>query len=495
MVIKAEREPSLAAKHAGFVYQIQAVEAVKNLEFAAIFHEQGLGKTKIGVDLALFWLATAVADSVLIVTKKGLIPNWRDELRMHTFVEPRIIGQNRRANFYSFNSPARIYLAHYEVIKSEQKRLALFLKTRKVGIILDESQRMKNPEADVTRALFSLGPGFVRRVIMTGTPVANRPYDLWSQVFFLDQGASLGRDFKTFRSEADLSNDLASCPEKAARFEGALGQIFSKISSFSVRETKQTANIDLPDKTLRNLLVPLEPRQAEIYDTFRREFAAIVVRDGTPQLDDADAVLKRLLRLVQVASNPRLVDHSYHGVPGKLPVLIDLVQEVVRNDEKAIIWSSFTENVDWLARQLGEYQPVRVHGKLSYEQRNRSLKSFKSDPDCKLLIATPASAKEGLTLTVANHAVFFDRSFSLDDYLQAQDRIHRISQTKPCTITNLLAEDTVDEWVDVLLAAKHLAAKLSQGDITLEQYQAQVSYEFGEMIRDVLGINGAPHGH
>ena len=98
-------------------------------------------------------------------------------------------------------------------------------------------------------------------------------------------------------------------------------------------------------------------------------------------------------------------------------------------------------------------------------------------------------------MTVANHAVFFDRSFSLDDYLQAQDRIHRISQTKPCTVTNLLAEHTVDEWVDVLLAAKQLAAKLSQGDITQKQYEAEASYAFGEMIRDVLGINGATHDH
>lgn len=68
-----------------------------------------------------------------------------------------------------------------------------------------------------------------------------------------------------------------------------------------------------------------------------------------------------------------------------------------------------------------------------------------------MLIATPAAAKEGLTLTVANHAVFYDRSFSLDDYLRAQDRIHRISQTRTCFVTNLIASHSIDEWVDVLL--------------------------------------------
>lgn len=79
------------------------------------------------------------------------------------------------------------------------------------------------------------------------------------------------------------------------------------------------------------------------------------------------------------------------------------------------------------------------------------------------LVATPASAKEGLTLTVANNAVFFDRSFSLDGYLQAQGRIHRISQAKDCTITILKAEGTIDDWIESLLAAKSLAAQLAQG--------------------------------
>jgi SNF2 family DNA or RNA helicase len=251
----------------------------------------------------------------------------------------------------------------------------------------------------------------------------------------------------------------------------------------------------LPDKELKNILVDLEPRQAEIYETFRKEFAAIVVRDGVPVLDDAEEILKRLLRLVQVASNPTLVDERYKGTPGKYPQLENLVYEVVDAGEKAIIWTSFTDNVDWLARELHGFGAVRVHGKMSYEDRNKSLDMFKTRADSKVLIATPGAAKEGLTLTVANHAIFYDRSFSLDDYLQAQDRIHRISQTRTCFVNNLIARDTVDEWVDVLLAAKQLAARLGQGDITREEYSAEASYVFGDMVRDVLGMGEATDGH
>ncbi len=489
MTLKLKREPLLIAKQIGFVYQVAAVNAVKNLEYSAIFHEQGLGKTKIGVDLCLLWLKEKVVDSVLVVTKRALIQNWCDELAAHSHLKPRILDQDRRRNFYALNSPARLYLTHYEVLRSEQKRLTLFLKTRRVAVILDEAHKIKNPESQVTRALFALSPGFIKRVIMTGTPVANRPYDLWAQIYFLDCGRSLGENFSAFKSELDLSNDLASDQSKKMRFEASLGALFEKISSFSVRETKQTADIHLPNKELKNTVVDLEPKQAEIYDTFRQECAAIVVKGGRPMLDDAEEILKRLLRLVQVASNPRLVDEAYRGIPGKFPILESMLYKISDASEKAIVWTSFTANVDWLKRQLQQFGAVRVHGKMSYEERQRSLQSFKNEDDCRVLVATPASAKEGLTLTVANHAIFYDRSFSLDDYLQAQDRIHRISQKKTAFITNLIAKNTIDEWVEVLLAAKHLAAKLGQGDITKSQYESEISYSFGEMVSQILKID------
>jgi SNF2 family DNA or RNA helicase len=238
----------------------------------------------------------------------------------------------------------------------------------------------------------------------------------------------------------------------------------------------------------------MEYRQAELYAQYRLEFSSILLRAGQPVLDDAEDSLKRLLRLVQVASNPRLIDDSYRATPGKLPILRDLIEDVIDRGEKVIVWTSFIANVDWLAREFRSFGAVRIHGKLSYEQRARSIHAFKTDADCKILVATPASAKEGLTLTVANNAIFFDRGFSLDDYLQAQDRIHRISQEKDCTITILKAKDTIDEWVESLLTAKSLAAQLAQGDISAELYRQKAEYSFGEMIKDILGMKVDEHG-
>jgi SNF2 family DNA or RNA helicase len=489
-MLKERKDLKLDARHAGFTYQVQAVEAVKDMPYAALFHEQGLGKTKIGIDLALEWIRAGKVDSVLVVTKRGLITNWTDEVKAHTHLTARILDQNRNSNFFALNSPARLFLTHYEAVKSEERRLALFLKTRRVAAILDEAHKIKNPASDISKAFHRLAPGFAKRVIMTGTPVANRPFDLWSQIYFLDEGEALGQDFDEFRHRLDLTNDLWADDTRRHEFERELAQVFSKIQRFTVRETKDSAGIDLPEKRVENLVVQLEADQKELYARFQTEMRADVLRDGEIVEDDAESMLKRLLRLVQVASNPRLVDEGYKQSPGKLPRLRELVHEAVHAGSKIIVWTSFVENADWLAEQLKDFGAALVHGAISINDRNAAIEAFKRDENCKVLVATPGAAKEGLTLTVANHAVFYDRSFSLDDYLQAQDRIHRISQTQTCYVWNLICAGTVDEWVDSLLAAKRLAAQLAQADVSPEEYGRLANYDFGRIVRAVLGLDG-----
>jgi SNF2 family DNA or RNA helicase len=486
-MLKVRNEAPLVAKSKAFPYQVETVEAIKDLTYAAIFHEQGLGKTKIAIDLALTWISGGVLDSVLIVTKKGLIRNWEEEIPRHSHLRAKTLDRDPKTLFFGFNTPARLYLTHYEACKSAQKSFALFLKTRRVGAICDESHKIKNPDSGVATALHSLSPGFSRRVIMTGTPIANRPYDLWSQIWFLDHGKALGNDFATFRASLDLpqAND-----GKRGRslFAKELSKLFDKIKLFTVRETKASSGIVLPTKQIENIPVTFEPAQQALYRKFRDETAAEIVKDSQTIVDDAEAILKRLLRLVQVASNPRLVDESYNATPSKLPVLSALLEKITTAGAKAIVWTAFTANADWLAQELARFGTARVHGKMAIVDRNAAIARFKLEPEHKVLVATPGAAKEGLTLTVANHAIFYDRSFSLDDYLQAQDRIHRISQEATCYVYNLIMRDSVDEWVNELLSAKHIAAQLGQGDIDRASYDKQMSYEFSSMLAAILNL-------
>ena len=483
--IQLKKEPNLQAKLTAFPYQQDAFDAVKDLEYAAIFHEQGLGKTKIAIDLLLYWLKSTSIDTVLVVTKKQLVANWLREFKTHTSLKPAVLNTDKQNNYLTFTGPARVVVTNFEVLVGEKDRFKLYLKTRNVAIIIDESAKLKNPDANLTQVFFELAPLFQKRVIMTGTPVANRPYDMWAQIYFLDRGLSLGTDFNEFKNATDLSNKLAESPELQRLFEDTLSKVFEKIQKFSVRETKNSGIISLPDKVYIRESADFLPRQKDLYDKIREELKVDVIQDGELTEDDSSASVKRLLRLVQVTSNPRLVDESYRGESAKEAVLDRLIRQIIDAGEKCIVWTSFIENVDEFTERYSEYGSVKIHGGMRMQDRNQSVERFRTD-DYKVLFATPASAKEGLTLTMANHVIFYDRGFSLDDYLQAQDRIHRISQKKTCYIHNIIINDSIDEWVDVLLKSKQNAAFLAQGDITLKEYQQIADYSFGDLIKSVL---------
>ena len=481
MAFKLRKPPPLSSKHDAYPYQLDAVRAVQSLPYAAIFHEQGLGKTKIATDLILLWLAEDVVDTVFVVTKKTLVQNWVDELFTHSHITPRVLSGNRRENSIALNSPVLIYIMNYEVISANLDLLQMFLCTCRVAAILDESQKIKNPDAGLTVDFHTIANSFVRRIIMTGTPVANRPYDMWSQIRFLDEGAALGPSFSQFKESLDLPSEH---PDQDYGLR--LSNVMTRIKHFTVRETKQSSGLVLPDKTILTHEVDMATRQSAIYANYRNEMAHDVEVNGNLIIDNAEVVLKRLLRLVQCASNPVLVDESYDELPGKYLVLIDLLNDIDLLSNKVIIWTGFITNVVWLETKLAQYQPQKVHGSMTVADRNESIRKFKTDTQCRVLIATPGAAKEGLTLTVANHAIFYDRGFSLDDYLQAQDRIHRISQTEDCSVHNLIATNTIDEWVDTLLNAKHQAARLTQGDISQTDFDLAFTHDLSSELKQIL---------
>lgn len=479
---------NMDAKFEAFPYQHEAFMAIRDLDYAAIFHEQGLGKTKIAIDLLLYWLQKRDIDCVMIVTKKTLVANWVSEFATHTSLRPEVLSNNRGSNFYVLNGQSRVVITNFETVSGEKDRLRLFLKTRNVAIIIDESTKIKNPEAKLTLDFFDLSELFKIKVIMTGTPVANRPYDIWAQIYFLDNGSSLGSDFAEFKRDCDLSNKLEKDDIRRETFESSVASIYRKISSFTVRETKNSGIISLPQKHYHSEFVPFAPLQAKMYEAVKNEMAIDVMKSGDIITDESPEAIKRLLRLVQITSNPALIDEGYTEQSSKEKLLDSLIDKIIKANEQVIVWSIFTDNIDYFCRKYKDLGAVKITGKMNVEDRNRSVVRFK-DGSARILFATPQSAKEGLTLTEANHAIFYDRGFNLDDYLQAQDRIHRISQKKDCHIYNLMVADSIDIWIDQLLEAKQRAAYLAQGDISVDKYKETADYSFAELIHNILNIN------
>ena len=170
MAFILRKAPKLSTKHEGYPYQLDAVRAVKSLSYAAVFHEQGLGKTKIAIDLMLLWLSEDVVDTVFVVTKKTLVQNWCDELASHCHVTPRVLSDNRRDNSIALNSPVLIYIMNYEVISSNLDLIRDFLRTCRAAAILDESQKIKNPDARLSKCFHSIAEGIYSTHNYDGNP-------------------------------------------------------------------------------------------------------------------------------------------------------------------------------------------------------------------------------------------------------------------------------------------------------------------------------------
>tara|TARA_B110000259_G_C14030231_1_gene406353 strand:+ start:1650 stop:3113 length:1464 start_codon:yes stop_codon:yes gene_type:complete len=480
--------PVLNLKKEAFPFQQDALNTIKDKEYFAIFHEQGLGKTKIAIDLLYYWLKVGSVDSILIVTKKSLISNWNNELQFHGNMKPIILSSDKASNYEKMALPGFIYLCNYEAVRGNTNAFLEFLKFRDVGVILDESTQIKTPSSKIANSLHVIATKAKRRIIMTGTPLSNRPYDIWSQIYFLDFGERLGSNFDDFKERYDLSNDLAKDYAGRIIFQNNLKLLNEKLKDCSIRETKETAGIELPGRKFIAEKIEMEPRQRVLYEKLQKELSAQVLKDGKLITEDVEVVLKRLIRLVQICSNPRLIDESYTKSSPKLTSVKKIINKARSEQSKVIIWTNFVNNVDWICEYFGEKNVVGIHGKVSPDKRNILLDQFKNNKDVDILVATPGVAREGLTLVEANYSIFYDRNFSLENYLQAQDRIYRISQTKDCYIYKLIIEDSIDEWVDSLLDAKEVAARYGQGDIDQNEYQERINFDFANILADILRV-------
>jgi SNF2 family DNA or RNA helicase len=480
------KQPNLVLKKNAFPFQQEAIDLIKDKEYFAIFHEQGLGKTKIAIDLIYHWINSDIIDSVIVVTKKSLISNWSEELEFHGNLNPIILSNNKITNYQKLSSPGFLYVCNYELLRNDLPRFMSFCKMRKVGIILDESTQIKTPSSKTSKALHELSTLCTRKIIMTGTPISNRPYDIWSQIYFLDSGQRLGSTFEDFKDSYDLGNDLNNNLGGQIIFKNNLKILNDKLKDCSLRETKETAGIQLPGKKFIAHEVSMDAKQYILYKKIQEELSAEVLKDGKIITEDVEVILKRLIRLVQISSNPKLVDENYTQTPPKLLACQKIIESALLDNSKVIIWTNFVQNVDEITNFFANEGAVGISGKFDINQRNSSIKSFRKDPQTKILVATPGVAKEGLTLVEANHAIFFDRNFSLENYLQAQDRIYRISQERDCFIYKLLSINSIDYWVDALLDAKEIAARYGQGDINEEEYDERMNFEFSEILSDIL---------
>jgi len=327
-------------------------------------------------------------------------------------------------------------------------------------IIADESQRIKAPRSNQSRAMHHLGACADYKLILTGTPVTNSPIDFWSQYQFLQPGV-FDRSFYAFKGRYVMEGGYGG--HEIIGYKN-LKELTKKAHSIAHRVTKAQA-LDLPEATSQNLYCDLEPAAAKVYKQMAKNMVAEL--EGEKKVTAAEVIV-RLLRLAQIAGGfvqPDGASKPESISTAKLSTLEEVVADLLDNGKKVVIFARFREEIkairELAAKLTGDEGYRLIWGDTPQEDRGTFVEDFQSDPEVKIFIAQIQTAGLGITLTAADTAIFYSFDYSYANYEQAKARIHRIGQKNTCTYLHLIARGTVDETImDALAFKKNLADEL-----------------------------------
>jgi SNF2 family DNA or RNA helicase len=321
-------------------------------------------------------------------------------------------------------------------------------------VILDEAQHIKNPKSQSAQLVRALAAR--HRLCLTGTPMENHLGELWAQLDFLLPGF-LGdpQDFaRRYRSPIEKEGDA----EKLERLN-------RRIAPFMLRRTKDRVAAELPAKSELVRTVPIEGRQAALYESIRLTMEKRV-RDAIAKKGLARShitILDALLKLRQVCCDPRLLPAGTKGAEGagsaKLAMLMDLLPEMLDEGRRVLLFSQFTTMLGLIEvelRRLG----IR-YTKLTGQTRKReeAIEAFRGG-DVELFLISLKAGGVGLNLPEADTVIHYDPWWNPAVESQATDRAHRIGQDKPVFVYKLITEGTVEEKI---LALQERKRKLADG--------------------------------
>jgi len=285
----------------------------------------------------------------------------------------------------------------------------------------------------------------------------------------MDQGVTFGSNFQTFKNTFCIL-EILEIPQgrKKIKVEKFIGiknaeDLQKRIQATSLRRLKSDV-LDLPPIVYKDYFVEMKDEQKSLYTKIRDNVRSEILSLSEEELrKQSSFIMVRLIRLCQLASNPMLLDKKYDGSNAKLNELDDILNDVFADDtKKVILWSHFVENVDFLLEKYQEEFGAVAHtGDMSIAERTNSVTQFQENPKCRLFIATPQSAKEGLTLLPtdgvmrADTMIYVDLNFDAGSYVQSQARFHRIGQqAEKCLVIHLIAQNSIDEHIKATILDK-----------------------------------------
>jgi hypothetical protein len=458
-----------------YQHQQKAFLLSRQREYFALFMDPGTGKTKVTIDNAAYLYEQGNIDCLLVVAPNGVHLNWvidqipthmppRIPYRCYTDSGQRTMKQRAKFDQVMKHQGLAIFAFHIEGINSLKSRdlIEEVLVGRKCLWVIDESTRIKTPDAQRTKWILKHRTMAPYRRILTGTPVTKGIEDLYSQLLFLSP-LILGFDtYTAFKARYCLEHQVGG-KRGYTQITGYqnVPELVTKVDGCSFRVRKEEC-LDLPPKRYQRRIFELSPKASELYYSMAHEFAA----EFEGQIVSEALAITRLLRLQQIASgwwpDPetdrlRLIDDK----PARLTTLLATLEDMP--EDKVIIWARFQSDFALLESTLGS-QAVSYHGGVNETRRQQNLDKFRNDPAIKYFIANPQNAGVGLTINEAQVQIWYCNQFDIELRIQGEDRSHRIGQQSSVLYVDLEARRTLDGKIIRALRQKKSIADLITQD-------------------------------
>lgn len=419
---------------------------------ACLADDMGLGKT---VQALALILSRAPAGPTLILAPTSVCINWLEEAqRFAPTLNVRHFGQGDRQAMLDNLGEFDLIVCSYGLLQTEAERLA---QVHWHTLVADEAQAIKNALTKRSKAAMSLQADF--KLITTGTPIENHLGELWNLFNFINPGL-LG-------SLARFNERYAYAIENQQDHTVQL-RLKKLLRPFILRRLKNDVLTELPSRTEVTLHIELSAEERAFYEALRRNaMQTIAEAKESPQHGGGAQlkVLAEIMKLRRACCNPRLVMEDSPISSSKLQAFAELVDELLDNRHKALVFSQFVGHLQ-LIRELLDNKGIAYHyldGSTPVPQRKKAMNAFQAGEGDLFLISLKAGGT-GLNLTAADYVIHMDPWWNPAVEDQASDRAHRMGQTRPVTIYRLVAKDTIeDKIVDLHKHKRDLANSLLEG--------------------------------
>ena len=390
--------------------------------------DMGLGKT---IETIAFINAIKNDKPILIVSPKSLVFNWVSEFSKFAKNIPvyPIIGtveERKKVIKKIKNDKFGVYFISYDSLRNEFENLKDF--TFDI-CILDEAQFIKNMHAKKTNAVKQINA--LHSIALTGTPIENNIYDLWSIFDFLMPHYLL--DYEDFKDSFENNDDYYKI-------------VKDKVAPFILRRRKEDVLKDLPEKYEVIITTEMSPEQRKLYDAFRLQAKEkLKSNDGSKVME----VLSIITRLRQICVDPSTFVENFEGESGKITMLKEIVNDKMQEGHRFLIFSQFVSALNIVKEEIEKMgiKYFMITGDTSAKDRLRICNDFNQDEDYKIVLISLKAGGTGLNLVGADVVIHLDPWWNYSAQNQASDRAHRIGQTRTVEVIKLIAENSIEERV------------------------------------------------